>query len=118
MATTVLPFVPSVPAYDFSVDIDGVSYTFDVRWNDRAGVWYVDVIESDGAPVAYGLAIVLGAYIGRGRVHDLFQRGVFVARDTSRRGLDASLDDLGTRVEVLYLPIDELIGRLLGSFQS
>lgn len=112
----ILPFVPSVPAYDFSVDIDGVSYTFDVRWNSRARAWYFDVLESDGTPIARGIKVVLGAYLGRGRLHDLFRLGVIVAHDTTRDGRDATLDDLGTRVEVLYVPVDELIGRLVGSW--
>lgn len=114
----IVPFIPSVPAYEFSLDIDGVSYTFDVRWNGRASAWYVDVLLSDGTAVARGIKIVLGAYLGRGRLHELFQLGVFVARDTSGDQRDATLDDLGTRVEVVYVPIDEAIGRLVGSWVS
>lgn len=113
---TILPFIPSVAAYEFSVEIDGVSYTFDVRWNSRAAAWYFDVLEGDGTPIARGLKIVLGCYIGGGRfTHDLFRLGVFVAIDTSQEGRDATFDDLGTRVEVRHVPMPELIGRVSGT---
>lgn len=111
---TILPFIPSVAAYEFSVEIDGVSYTFVVRWNSRAAAWYFDVLEGI-TPVARGLKIVLGTYLGRGITHDLFRLGAIVAVDTAQEGRDATFDDLGTRVEVRHLPMHELIGRASGT---
>lgn len=112
---TILPFIPSVAAYEFSVEIDGVAYTFVVRWNSRAAAWYFDVLEADGTPIARGLKVVLGCYIGGGRTHDLFRLGAIVAVDTAQEGRDATFDDLGTRVEVRHLPMHELIGRASGT---
>lgn len=109
-----LPFIPSVPVYSFSTSINGASFNFDVRWNTRDAAWYFDVSTEEGVVLRQGVKIVLGAYLGRVSDSDLFTQGVFVARDTSGQGLDATFDDLGTRVEVLYLTALEIQGMLNG----
>ena len=117
----IMPFVPSLSPYDFNTPIDNASYHFDVRWNARAnvqadgsrtGAWYFDIREIDNTPIALGVKVVIGAYLGRKHVHQLFSNGVFVAVDTEmrvdaatgRRGRrDPGFDELGARVRVLYV---------------
>lgn len=113
-----VPFVPSVPSYSMTVPIEGASYALDVRWNERAGAWYFDVRELDGAPIALGIKIVLGAYLGRQSNHPLFLSGTFVAHDTSRRKREAGLDDIGTRVVVLYATNDDARAAILAMRQA
>lgn len=115
-----IPFVPSVPNYRLATIIEDVEYLFDVRWNARdnvdpetgeaLGAWYFDVRESDETPIACGLKIVLGTYIGRHVNHTLFRDGVFVAVDTERTRREATLHDLGTRVQVRRYTIPEIVG--------
>lgn len=103
----VLSIIPAEPIQRFSAVLNGTTYGFRVRWNDRESRWYMDVYEADGTPIKVGIAIVLGAYLGRGSTHDLFMSGIFVARDTTRQLAEAGFDDLGTRVEVWYFTRDE-----------
>ena len=98
-----IPFEPSVPNYSFTCAVNGTPYQFRVRWNATAGAWYFDLREEDGTPIALGIKIVLGAYLGRHSSHHLFSEGVFVAVDRSGRKADAGIDDLGARVTVLYV---------------
>jgi hypothetical protein len=117
-----LPFVPSVPFYRFSVLLENAVYVFDVRWNSRAEQWAFDISEEDGTAIIHGAVVVLGAYMGRTSAHQLLMGGVLVARDTSNESREATLDDLGTRVKVLYVPradmVSEIIAAATGSPQS
>ncbi len=108
-----LPFVPSIPFNRFSTAVEGVVYVFDVRWNSRAEQWAMDISEEDGTPIIKGGIIALGACIGRASTHPLLMGGVFVARDTSRTNVEATLDDLGTRVQVYYIPRDDMAQEII-----
>lgn len=103
-----IPFVPSKPNYIFTTTItddDGVPevYNFRVRWSASESGWYFDVRDADGKLIRAGIKIVLGAALGRTSNHKLFRNGCMMAFDTSGKGKDAGLDDMGTRVKVLRL---------------
>lgn len=106
---TIIPFAPSIPFYRFATTLDNVEYVFDVRWNGRDEAWYFDVSEADGTAIASGLKIVLGTYFGRWVEHPLFREGVIVAVDLSDAGVDAKFDDLGTRVVVMRMGLEEVL---------
>ena len=113
----ILPFVPSIPAYDFTTQIDGADYKFDVRWSSRGldgtnGAWFFSVSEPNGTPIIAGVKVVLGAYLGRICQHRLFRAGVMIALDMTRQSREAKFDDLGTRVEVRWVPVDEALARI------
>lgn len=112
-----IPFVPSIGAYEFNATIDDQQYIFDVRWNGHptSPGWYFDVYEHDKTLMAAGLRIVLGVYIGKTVIHRLFRTGVMIAADTTKQGRDATFDDLGTRVEVRWFPLDEWFLRMVAS---
>lgn len=105
----ILPFVPSIPFYEFGTTLDNVEYIFNVRWNGRDEAWYFDVNESDGTPIVRGVKVVLGGYLGRWVEHPLFREGVLVAVDLSDAGQDAGFDDFGTRVVVMRMTLDEVL---------
>lgn len=113
----VLPFKPSQPDQEFSVQIGDSQYWFRALWNDRWRLWHMDVLELDRAPIRKSIAIVLGTFLGRTSTHALFRSGSFVAVDLTRSQTDPGLDDLGTaaaggRVEVRYFTNDEVLAQL------
>lgn len=114
MAAVEIPFSPSVGAYRLTFIIETVQYIFDARWNTRAAAWYMDVLEADETPIALGIKIVLGCLLGRRTNHPLFNNGVLVAIDLSGQEMDATLDDFGTRVAILYYPVLDWIVALQG----
>lgn len=103
-----LPLVPSVPNYRFSTSLEGVQYIFDVRWNTRAASWYMDVSTEADEIIAYGLRLVLGSALGSRNADPRFPPGILIMFDNEGTGREAGLDDIGTRVSLLYYTPDEI----------
>jgi len=113
-----LPFKPSVPFYTFTTPVTDdagtpTTYVFDVSWNGSDNAWYMNVFEQDRTLILASIKLVLGTYLGRRCNHDLFRKGVFIVFDTTNSGVDgggtdAGLDDMGTRVKVVYMTRLEL----------
>lgn len=102
-----VPLTPGDPEQLVEIVLGDYPVVLRARWNTRAATWFLDIWESDATtPIALGLAIVLGAKMGNRVNHRLFD-GVLFAYDTSGAGLEASLWDLGGRVQLAYLePLD------------
>ena len=103
MSTLVLPFRSDVDSYDFEVDLEGRSYTIDVRWSDRASLWFFSLFDATGALLASNRAIVLNSRIEGNGVDSRKPPGPFLAIDTGGSGIDPGHDDLGSRVLVVYI---------------
>lgn len=103
-----IPLVPSVGFYRFSTALDGVDYIFDVRWNARDNAWFFDLLDVDEIMIRAGSKIVLGTLPGRRSAHADFPGGAFFVTDTSNAGLDATYEDLGTRVTLTYYSREEI----------
>jgi hypothetical protein len=88
--------------------LSGVQYIFDVRWNARDAAWYFDLLAEDETPIRSGIKIVLGTSLGSSSTAAFFQNNILVAVDLSNGGRDAELDDLGTRVRLLWSSLDDL----------
>lgn len=111
----VIPFEPGIGNYDVTTTIAGRSYVFDARWNTRAKTWVMDISELDRTRIVSGVAVALGAFMGRRCHHLLFNRGVLVAQDLANqagRGVPPTFDDFGVRVIVKYIPALDLMRRL------
>lgn len=97
--------------FDLQATLDGVTYTLEFRWNVRLGAWFMHVLDADGVtPYQLGVRLVvdwpLGKYISGRR-----PTGVFIALDTGSpigHGEDPGFDDLGSRVQLHYVPLSEL----------
>ncbi len=97
------------PAQETRVTLDGTKYDIFVRYNSRGGYWSFDIYRKDAVALA-GVKIALGADL----VHQYALQidgqdfGALVAHDLSGQGVDANeLEDLGERVELLYLTPQE-----------
>jgi len=103
-----LPLIPSVPSYRVATTLAGTQYVLDVRWNGRAAAWYMDLLQEDTTPIALGIKIVLGRFIGIRVTDPAFPPGIIMASDLSGAGIDATLDDIGTRVAVYFYTLEEI----------
>jgi len=45
----------------FSIQLGGVDYVIDVRWNSESSSWVMDFSTPDGAGVVYGVSLTTGA---------------------------------------------------------
>ncbi len=99
-----LPLSPD-PSQRFTVQLGRVKYDFYVKFNSRSGVWTFDLaVSSTKAVLLQSIPIILGA--------DLLQPynlgiGRLIASDTSNRSKDATSDDLGTRVKLIWFSPEE-----------
>lgn len=103
-----LPLAPSIPNYRVGTVLGGTQYLIDVRWNARDGAWYMDVLAEDETPIALGIKIVLGAFLGGHVTDPSFPDGLLLASDLTGRGMDAGFDDLGAGVVVNFWTRAEL----------
>ncbi len=103
-----LPLIPTTQHYRVGTTLDGESFVLDIRWNGRDEAWYMDVLTEDETPIRHGIKIVMGGVLG-GRVTDPRRpAGLLLAVDPTGSLVDATLDDLGTRVGVYFVPSAEL----------
>lgn len=91
----------------FTTQLGDAKYTFDVKYNDRSGVWTLDLYDaSTQLMMVASLAMVIG--------QDLlepynFGIGSLLCVDSSGQGLDAGPDDLGDRIRVYWFSPDEVV---------
>jgi hypothetical protein len=97
-----------LPFFDVQVDIDGGTYTLQLRWNVRLAAWFLTVLDEEGATVLIGdSALRVGGPVKpyfTGRI----PAGAFVPVDTSGGQVDPGYSDLGVRVQLDYFTATEL----------
>lgn len=103
-----LPLIPSVPSYRVGTVLEGIQFIFDLHWNAREGAWYMDVSTEDDVLVRAGVKLTLGLPVGARVADDRFPQGGLYVIDTTGNGDEATLDDLGDRVVVMYLSTSEI----------
>lgn len=103
-----LPIDAVAPNYRMGISLDDTPYIFDVRWNERDTAWYLDIYDAVEDPIRLGIKIVLGTILGVRCLDARLPLGTLLAVDLSGAGVDATIDDLGTRVVLFYFAADEL----------
>lgn len=103
-----LPIDQVSARFRFSVELEGVGYTFTFRWNNRDLAWFLDVGDGVGTPILTGLKVVINCLLLGRATSPLLPTGDFIAFDTEGRDEDAAFEDLGRRVQVSYFTREEL----------
>lgn len=102
MAVHMLPLRPDLPHYLFQVELEGRTYTLELRWNERAAGWFLSVLTADEVPILQGRRVVVGfPLLARFRDFRL-PPGELEAIDTTGAGRDPGLTELGARVQLMY----------------
>lgn len=101
---------PVRPFVSVKVALDGVTFEVRVRWNERAERWFFSLYDAEERVLAPSRAVVLGfpllARFVRNRQR--LPAGQIVAVDTADTGVEPGLDELGTRVQLIYVTAAEL----------
>lgn len=95
------------PSQSFVTQLDDKKYIFDARFNDRSGVWTMDITDdSSKLPLIQSVPLLLGA-----ELLEPYNLGIgrMIVIDTSNRGVDAGFNDLGDRVKVYWVSNDEVL---------
>lgn len=87
--------------------LDGRAYRLRVRWLPLVSTWVLDLMDAEGVALLLGIPVRPGQSLLRPHVGERLPGrgfGQIIAVDTSGRGRDPERDDLGTRVQLVYVP--------------
>ena len=102
MGARLLPLRADLTHYNFETELEGRTYGFELRYNERDAGWYLSLYTGDGEPLLSGRRVLLGAPL-LARTRDLrLPPGELEAIDTAGEGQEAGLGELGARVQLLY----------------
>ncbi len=103
MATLVLPVRSDAPFYSVEVDLEGASFTLQLYWNARDAGWYLSFYDREQACLVSGRKVVLGAHLLGPSADARLPPGLLLAIDTTGKDQEAGRDDLGVRVQLVYV---------------
>lgn len=103
-----LPIRQEGPRFTFACELEGVSYTFAFRWNDRDGGWYMEISDATGDPIVSGIKVVIGILLLGRATSKLLPPGDLLAIDTAATNTDPGFEDIGRRVQITYFTAAEL----------
>lgn len=101
-----LPIDSSSPHYEFQTTLDGTTYGFEFRWNTRASAWFFSILDSAGNYLLSELRLIVGFPLAERTRNENLPPGILIASDTTGGGADPGLNDLGSRVKLIYFPVD------------
>lgn len=99
-----LPLRADIPAYTQRMDLEGVTYIFQFRYNGRMDRWFMSILNSDNEPILMG-AIIVGEYPLTLRFYGgrlAIPPGLFITYDEKGLGRTPGRGDLGTDIQVIY----------------
>ncbi len=107
MGVFILPCEPNLYQYDFTCDLEGITYGFAFRWNPRDEAWFMNILDGEGVVIQAGLKVVVNWPLGIRSASDRLPIGRFLAVDTTGANQDPGLNDLGVRTKLVYLDSNE-----------
>ncbi len=109
MAIRTLPISPSVPFQSFQVELDGVLYGFEFRWNHRAEAWVMSLLDLTGAAILTGIRLCFGGPVLPVSRSLATPPGELLLVESTTGVGDPTLDSLGAQVLLLYLDAAEVL---------
>ena len=104
-----LPINQTSAHFGFRCELDGITWTFTFRWNHRSGQWCFDLGDSSGNLLITTIPIVPGfPLLDRWRNRTGTPAGDIRAFVTDGVTTDLAFEDLGRRVQLVYLSPSEV----------
>lgn len=99
------------PFYTQVIDLDGVDYLFDFRYNQRENAWYFSIALVDETPLVSGIKIVVNVGLLQRFPSPLLPPGLLIALSNTTDQSPPGIGELGTtsRVTLLYFDKAELL---------
>jgi len=103
-----IPVPQSGAHFTFSAELEGISYSFELRWNARDYAWMLTMGDGEGGAIVSGIKVVINvpllSFFGDPRLPP----GVLMALDSAGTDAEAGFEDLGRRVVLIYAPLADL----------
>ena len=109
MTIRALPILPSVPFQSFQVELDGVLYGFEFRWNHRAEAWVMSMLDVTGAAILTGIRLCFGGPVLPISRPLTTPPGELLLVESTVGSGDPTLDSLGAQVLLLYMDAAEIL---------
>lgn len=109
-----IPISPQVGHQTLTCLLDGIDLTFDVRWNERANAWTITFSDDRGVIVASRRVAIGVAMLARESSPRLPPGDLLPVASTSPE-VEAGRDDLGARVQLVYLSAAEIADAIRGA---
>ena len=103
-----LPILAQGAHFTFSTELDGVSFGFEFRWNNRDSGWYMFLYDGNGDPIAQNVRVAVKTSLLGPTIRAGFPTGYLIAKDTTGQDAEAGLTDLGARVKIGFISASEL----------
>ncbi len=103
-----IPLVTGVPWFAIQTTLDNITYGLEFLWNDTSQGWYLSLFDVDGNLIQSGRKLTLETPLcARGRT-GAEPPGLLVCFDTSGQQQMPGLNDLQSRVVLVYFSPDEV----------
>ena len=116
MTVRILPVRAGVPFQSFQVDLDGVPFNFEIRWNERAPAWVMALRDAQGLVLREGIRLCLGTPLLPPQRPATFPAGELLLVEDEGEGVDPGENELGAdaRVRLVYLEAVDVAEALNG----
>lgn len=108
MALRIINTSTELSGYTQRTILDGREYLLRFLWNMREAKWYLSIADQTGSPIVDGIKVVADFPLTRRIVDERCFPGSLIAMDTSEKGLDPGLTELGDRVVLVYDSVTEV----------
>ncbi len=106
MSFQLLPVTSDIPNYTFEVDLDGNSYFFDFRWNERASLWIMCIQDVNKNDLIDGVPILCDqSLLAQYDYNAALPPGTLYAYDPTGNDDPPGRTELGNRVRLCYAEV-------------
>ena len=109
MSTRLIRITGTTGKFQQVVPLEGETYTFVFRWNDRCSRWFLTIRNAAGADLITGKKLVADVPFHPHEVNEELPPGSIWTLDLSGEGTDPGLRDLGDRVVLMYVEEDNVV---------
>jgi hypothetical protein len=106
--SVIIPITVDAAYFDLVVDLEGVSYTLEFRWNTPMEAWFMAVYDDTGATMITAPARLVSNWPFNAYAANRQPPGAFFCVDTAGVGDEPGFTDLGVRHQLYYLTAAEL----------
>lgn len=89
--------------FSFTVELDGEEFLLRLRYNVRQAAYYIDISDSDGAPIVTGRKLTRNTAPLNGVVLQTRPLGALVFLDAGDSPSEARPDSLGETHQLIYI---------------
>lgn len=110
-----LPTRTDLVRYAFEIDLEGTTFAFEFYWSDRAASWFFTLSDVDGNALVSGRRVSLGIPLLARFANPGLPLGDIWAFDTSGQDAEPGINDLGGRVQLVYVESTGTVGDVVST---